>query len=396
MPTSFENATFATRAVHAEGEPCPLTGATVPPVYYATSYAFENVKDGAQKCQSTEYGHCYTRVSNPTVANFEAKIAALENGEAAVAFGSGVAAISGIMLHLLKAGDHAIVDTTSYSATHYLFETLLRKFGIETSFVNTSHLENIRQAIRPETRIIHVESPANPTLKLVDLKGVADIANAAQITTVIDSTFATPYIQRPLEMGIDIVVHSCTKYICGHGDGLGGVAVGTKEMMSALRDDALKNLGGILAPALAYNFMRGLKTLDVRMKVHCQNAMKVARFLESHPKIARVYYPGLASHPQHELATRQMKDFGGIVCCELCGGLEAGITLMESVKLCVLAVSLGHLETLVEHPASMTHWYVPREERLKGGITDGLVRISIGLEDADDIIADLKQALKKV
>ena len=387
---------YGTLSVRAGQNPEPITGAIAAPIFQTTNYQFRDVADGARKCESIYNGYCYTRVGNPTLTILEEKMAALEGAEEALAFTTGVAAISALLFSQLKQGDHVVVDETSYSATRYLFNTLLAKFGVEATFIDTSVVENVEPAIRPNTKMIYFESPANPTVKVVDIKAIAEIAKAHKAMSVIDSTFASPILQRPLDMGIDVVMHSATKFIGGHGDVMGGILCGKKELINTIRDDTYKNMGGAIMPLDAFLLIRGLKTLEVRVKKHCANAMEVAKYLESHPKVDRVYYPGLPSHPQHELAKRQMNDFGGMVTFELKGGLEAGITFMNSLNFCRLAVSLGDVDTLIQHPASMTHWYVDREERIKAGINDGSVRMSVGIEDVEDIISDLEQALAKI
>jgi len=387
---------YGTLSVRAGQEPDPVYGSIAAPIFQTTNYQFKDVEDGAKKCESIYNGYCYTRLGNPTISILEEKMAALEGAEEALAFTTGVAAISALLFSQLKKGDHVVVDDTSYSATRYLFSELLAKFGVEATFVDTSKIENVEPAIRPNTKMIYFESPANPTVKIVDIKGIAAIAKAHGIMSVIDSTFASPILQRPLDMGIDLVMHSATKFIGGHGDVMGGILCGKKELINFIRDDTYKNMGGVIMPLDAFLLIRGLKTLEVRVQKHCANAMKVAQFLESHSKVARVYYPGLPSHPQHELAKVQMNDFGGMVTYELKGGLDDGVTFMNSLKFCRLAVSLGDVDTLIQHPASMTHWYVPREERIKAGINDGSVRMSVGIEDAEDIITDLDQALGQV
>lgn len=393
MDNKDNNSRFSTRLIHAGETPCPRTGAMMTPVYQTTSYLFQDVQDGARKCEHIDHGYCYTRLGNPTQSALEEKLASLEGGGAALAFASGVAAISALLFSHFKQGDHAVVDSTCYGATHYLFDQLLKKFGVETTFINTSNSGNIQKAILPHTSMIYVESPANPTLKMVDMDKVAEVGQDKNILTAIDSTYATPYLQQPLSHGIDVVIHSTTKFLCGHGDALGGALIGDKQLMDHIRDDTLKNMGGIIAPWNAYLLLRGMKTLDIRMEKHCANAMAVACFLERHPQIERVFYPGLTTHPQHELAQRQMKNFGGMICFEVKGGLKAGENLLNNLELCSLAVSLGHAETLIEHPASMTHWYVDKKDREKAGISDGLIRMSVGLEDPEDIIQDLDQAL---
>lgn len=396
MPENLTGAGLGTLAVRAGQSACPVTGAIATPIYQTTNYEAKNVEDGAQKCISIDNGYIYTRLGSPTQTVLEEKMAALEGGEAAVAFATGVSAITSLLISQLKQGDHVVVDDTCYSATHYLFDTLLPRFGVEATFVDTREIQNVEAAIHPNTKIIYFESPANPTVKLVNMREIARVAKAHKLMSIIDSTFASPMLQRPLEHGIDVVVHSATKYIGGHGDVMGGIIVGTKKLMDTVRDDTLKNLGGVIGPFDAYLLIRGLKTLEVRMKKHCSNAMAIAKYLEAHPKVATVFYPGLPSHPQHELAKNQMDDFGGMVCFELKKGLEAGVTFMNSLQFCRLAVSLGDVDTLIQHPASMTHWYISREEREKSGITDGLVRMSLGIEDPEDIIRDLEQALAQV
>jgi methionine-gamma-lyase len=396
-PATGNKPGLSTICVRAGQEHCdPVTGALATPIYQTTNYVFKDVEDGARKCESIHNGYCYTRLGNPTISVLERKVAALEGAEASLAFASGVAAISSFLFSRLKQGDHVVADGTTYSATNYLFDKLLRKFGVETTFVNTSVAAEIEAALRPGTRLIYSESPANPTVKLADLSAIAAIGKKRGIMTAVDNTFASPILTRPIELGIDVVIESATKYLGGHEDVMAGMVVGSQKLMDEIRDDTMKNMGGILGPFEAYLVIRGLKTLDVRIQKHCQSSMVVAEYLERHPKIGRVYYPGLPSHPQHELAKRQMSDFGGMICFEIRDGLEAGITFMNSVQFCRLAVSLGDVDTELEHPASMTHWYVPRAEREAAGIADGLVRMSIGLEDPEDIIADLEQALAKI
>jgi methionine-gamma-lyase len=272
---------------------------------------------------------------------------------------------------------------------------ILSKFGVDFTLVDSSDAGKVKSAIRENTKLIYLETPANPTLKLTDLREVAKLAKKHDIMTVVDNTFMSPYFQRPIELGVDVVIHSLTKYLGGHSDLVGGIVVGSKSFIKTL-DPVLRNTGGTIGPFEAWLTLRGVKTLPLRMEKHNENALKTAKFLESHPKVSKVYYPGLKSHPQHELAKRQMSGFGGIICFEMKGGLETGKRLMNSVKLCTLAVSLGAVETLIEHPASMTHAIVPKQEREKAGITDNLVRLSVGIEDIDDIIADLTQALMKI
>ncbi len=384
---------FSSAAIHSGNNTCSRTGAIKAPVYYASSYEFEGVQDGARKCEDHHAGYCYTRQSNPSQNLFEQKIAALEGAESALAFATGTGAVSGLFLHHLSGGEHVIADKTSYSSTHYLLEELLYKFGVKTSFIDTSDIGLVENTIKEETELIFIESPANPTIKVIDIEAIANVGEKHDILTAIDSTFATPCLQNPIDLGMDVVIHSATKYIGGHADAMGGILAGNQNLMDEIRHDSLKNVGAVISPRNAYIFSRGLETLETRMEKHCRSAREIAKFLEKHTAVEQVNYPGLSSHPGHEIAKKQMRDFGGMISFELAGGLEAGKKVMESVELCTLAVDLGHVKTLIEHPASMTHWYVDKEQRLESGITDGLVRISIGLENFEDIRADLKQAL---
>lgn len=387
---------FNTKAVHAGQKPCPATGAHVTPIYQTSTFVFKDVDQGARRFAGEEAGYIYTRLGNPTLTELEAKMAALEGGEAALGAASGMAAISTALLTLLKQGDHIVAGDTLYGCTHGFIHEMLPQYGIEVTMVDTSHLENIEKAMKSNTKVVYVETPVNPTMTLVDLKGAAKIAHKHGARLIVDNTFMSPYLQRPIELGADVVVHSATKYIGGHGDVVAGIIISSKELIDLMRIPYQKDLGGILSPFDAWLLLRGLKTLGIRMDRHCENAQKVAEYLEKHPLIDAVHYPGLPSHPQHELAKKQMDGFGGMMSFELKGGLEAGKVLMNSVKMITLAVSLGCVDSLIQHPASMTHSPVPREERLKAGITDGQVRLSVGIEDIEDIIADLEQALKEV
>ena len=366
------------------------------PIYMTNNYLFEDVQDGASRCNSADNGDCYTRISNPTNNELGTAMAHLEGGEMGLPFATGISAVSTMALTLLKAGDHVLCDNTTYSATNYIFGSLLPKFGVETTFLDFCDCESVRTALKPNTKMVYFETPCNPTMKVIDIAKIAEIAREGGAVSVIDNTFATPFITRPLEFGIDLVMHSSTKFICGHGDAMGGILVGSKELMVPIREDGLKNLGGTASPFNSFLMLRGLKTLKLRMEHHCKMAGAVAEFLEAHPKVQAVYYPGLASHPGHEVAQKQMDAFGALLTFELAGGMEAGEALMNNLSLCALAVSLGEANTLVQHPASMTHWYVSEEMRAKSGITDGLVRFSAGLESIEDILADLDAALELV
>lgn len=392
----IRKAGFATKAVHAGQEPDPLTGALSTPIYQTSTFVFPNVDVGAARFAGEQEGYIYTRLGNPTQAALEEKMAVLESGEAALALASGMAAVSAAILALVQAGDHLISDETVYGCTHAFISHMLTKFGVEVTFVDASDPRNVEAAMRPNTKVVYVETPCNPTLKLIDLRAVAEIAHRGGAQVIVDNTFMSPYYQRPLELGCDVVIHSATKYIGGHGDVIAGIIVGRKEYIDTVRGTTLKDIGGVISPFDAWLLLRGLKTLVLRAERCNDNAMQVAQWLEKQPQVERVYYPGLPSHPQHELAKRQMYGFGGMIAFELKGGFEAGKTVMNSVRLCRLAVSLGDVDTLIQHPASMTHSPVPREERLKAGISDGLVRLSCGVEDVRDIIADLAQALARV
>jgi methionine-gamma-lyase len=398
---NYKDYDFATLAVRAGWwDADPQTGAVAPPIYQTSTYAFKKVEEAEEALKTKlQSGYIYTRSNSPTEAVFEERMAALEGGEAALAFASGVAAVTGLVTFLVQKGDHIVASSTLYAATQFFFREILGKYGVETTFVDATNPANVANAIKENTKVVYVETPANPTIGLIDVEAVGKITAGRNITTIVDSTFASPCLLNPLDYeGIDVVLHSCTKYIGGHTDVLGGVIVGKRNLMDDIRMYSTINLGGIIDPFAAWLLLRGLKTIHLRVERHCSNAMEVARFLENNPKVERVFYPGLASHPQHELAKRQMKGFGGMISFELKGGVEAGRTLLNSLRLCRIAASLGDTDTLIEHPASMTHseLFVPREERLKQGITDGLVRLSVGVESVKDIIADLEQGLSKV
>lgn len=385
---------MATRCVHAGQHADPLTGALSTPIYQTSTFVFANAEQGAARFAGQETGYIYTRLGNPTQAALEEKMANLEGGEAGLAFGSGMAAVSAVLMALLASGDHVIYGEAIYGCTYDFLHEVMNRYGVEATGVDTSSLEAVEAAFRPNTKVVMLETPANPTMVLSDIKAIADLCHRRGAVLVVDNTFMSPYLQRPLSLGADVVIHSATKYVGGHGDVIAGIAVGQKAFIDQVRATTLKNVGGIISPFDAWLLLRGLKTLHVRMERHSANAMKVAQFLASHPEVERVNYPGLSSHPQHDLARRQMDDFGGVITFELRGGLEAGRRMINAVQLCQVAVSLGDADTLIQHPASMTHAVMPREARLASGITDGMIRLSVGLEDADDLIADLEQALQ--
>lgn len=370
----------------------------VPPIHMTSTYKFSSAEHGADLFAGNDTGYIYTRISNPTVDLLQEKVALLEGGESAIAAASGMAAVASVAMTLLAPCDNFVSCTTLYGGTFALFSSNLRKFGMEARFISPSDANSASSldALTDEkTRFLYLETPANPTLDVIDIRLWADTARSRNIPLVVDNTFASPYLQNPLELGADIVIHSATKYLNGHGDAVGGIIAGKQEMMAGIREQYLFHFGPIMSPFNAWLISRGIKTLAVRMERHCDSAMKIAKRLEKHSRVQKVYYPGLTSHPGHEIAKKQMKKFGGMIAFEVHGGIEAGKKVMNSVKLCTLAVSLGDCETLIQHPASMTHaTYLP-EERKKAGITDGLIRLSVGLEHPDDILADLNQALKK-
>lgn len=388
---------LGTTAIHS-GTVKNLYGTLAVPIYQTSTFIFDSAEQGGKRFALEEAGYIYTRLGNPTTTVLEEKIAALEEGEAAVAMSSGMGAISSTLWTILKAGDHIVTDKTLYGCTFALMCHGLTRFGVEVSFVDTSNLEEVKNAMKENTRVVYLETPANPNLKIVDLEEISKIAHTNSNTlVVVDNTFATPYIQKPLKLGVDIVVHSVTKYLNGHGDVIAGLVVTNKTLADQIRFIGLKDMtGAVLGPQDAYYIVRGMKTFEIRMERHCKNAKVVAEFLDKHPKIEKVYYPGLETHEGYNIVKKQMKDFGGMISFELKGGYEAGKTLLNNLKLCSLAVSLGDTETLIQHPASMTHSPYTKEEREAAGITDGLVRLSVGLGNVEDIIADLEQGLEKI
>lgn len=376
---------FATKAIHAGQEPDPTTGAVAVPIYQTSTYV--------QDALGQHKGFEYARTQNPTRLALEKNLAALEGGVAAHCFASGMAAIDTV-LKLLKSGDHVIVSDNTYGGTYRLFERVMRGFGLDFSYVDTTEAINVENALRENTRMIFLETPTNPIMALADLEGIGKLAKANDICLVVDNTFMSPYFLRPIEWGADVVVHSTTKYLNGHSDSVGGVVI-TSRVENAERIGFLQNaVGAILSPFDSFLIMRGTKTLALRMQQHDENGRQVAAFLDEHPKIQKVYYPGLPQHSQHERAKQLMTGFGGMIAFET-GSLAAARGVLDNVRLCALAESLGGVETLISHPATMTHASVPMEQRSRLGITDGLVRISVGIEDVEDIIADLDTALQR-
>ena len=364
-------------------------GSPIPPIYQTSTFAFENARQGADLFAGKKEGYIYTRIGNPTIAALEQSVASLENGYKGIATSSGMGAVNTVYLALLGQGSHMIGTDAVYGPSRTVIENHFSRFGVQYSFVDTSDVQNIEQALRPETKLIYIETPSNPTIALSDISAIADLAHKHQIPVAVDNTFSSPYLQNPLDLGADIVLHSVTKFISGV------IVTKTKEMHQRLRP-VMVSLGVNMDPHQAFLVHRGLKTLGLRIEKAEKSALKIAQWLEQHPKVAWVKYPGLKTHPQYALAKKQMRGFGTMISFELKGGLEAGEQLMNNVQVAILAVSLGGVETLIQHPASMTHSGMSREERETAGITDGLVRYSVGIEDEEDLIGDLEQALGKV
>jgi len=386
---------FQTQLVHA-GYSADSTGAVNVPIYQTSTFAFRNAAQGAALFAGEEDGYIYTRIGNPTIRALEENVSELENGYGGIATSSGLGAVSCVFLSLLSQGQHLVSTASVYGPSRGLVEKHLCRFGVSAAFVDTSDAENIRTAIRPNTRLVYIETPANPSMLVTDLRAAAEIAHSQDCLLVVDNTFASPYLQKPLDLGADVVLHSVTKLLNGHADIVGGIIVTkTRDLYQKIRP-LMVNLGCNMDPHQAFLVLRGIKTLVVRIDRAQQNALAIARWLENHPKVAWVRYIGLESHPQHELARRQMSGAGTMISFELKGGVEAGRLLMDHVRVATLAVSLGGVETLIEHPASMTHAGMSAADRLAAGITDGLVRYSVGIEDVSDLIADLDQALSNL
>ena len=386
---------FATQAIHAGYDPKAHDGALCPPLHLSSTFVFDTAEAGAEIFAGERPGYFYSRVSNPTLDLLEKRMALLEGGEAAVATASGMGAIAGVLWSFLKPGDEVIVDKTLYGCTFAFMRHGLARFGVTITHVDLTEAANLSRHISPATKIVYFETPANPNMRLIDIAAVSAIARDHGARTVVDNTYATPVLTQPIILGADIVVHSATKYLGGHGDLVGGIAVGNAGDMAEVRLVGIKDMtGAIMAPFNAMLVMRGLKTLKLRMAEHCRSAMVIAEMLEAHPAVAAVHSPGLASFGQRDLATRQMGGFGGMIAFELHDGYAAGVAMMNRLKLIHRAVSLGDAESLIQHPASMTHSTYSREERAEYGISDGLIRLSVGLEEVEDIIADLTQALK--
>jgi methionine-gamma-lyase len=386
---------FNTKLVHA-GIDDDAHGSVVTPIYQTSTFAFRNAQQGADRFAGVADGYIYTRMGNPTIHALEANVAELEEGFAATAMSSGMGAVSSVYMALMSSGDHLVGTDSVYGPSRGLMEKHLVRFGLQSTWVDTTDLANLRAALRPNTKVVYVESPSNPAIAVTDIAGAARIAHEHGALLVVDNTFASPCLQKPLTLGADVVLHSVTKFINGHADVVGGIVISKSEELHKKIRAMMIVLGSNMDPHQAYLVSRGLKTLALRMERAQESTMKVATWLEKHPKVASVRYIGLPSHPQHELAKKQMSGFGAMISFELKGGLEAGRVLMDNVHLAALAVSLGGVESLISHPATMTHASMSRPDRLAAGITDGLVRLSIGIEDVEDIIADLDQALSHV
>ena len=385
---------FATRAIHLGYDPQTEKGALTPPIFMTSTYAFESAEDGGAMFRGEKAGYIYGRTKNPTQSLLEERVASLEGAEAGLALASGIGALSAMILTLVGAGDEIVIDHTIYGSSFAFFTQGLTRFGVTVRTADLTRLETLDKALSKKTRVVFFETPANPNLRVIDIAAVAKRAKAAGALVAVDNTFCSPALQRPIEHGADLVVHSATKYLGGHGDLLGGIVVGNKELVNKIRGVGLRWMtGATISPMNAFLIMRGLKTLDLRMAAHSASAHAVAELLQAHTSVANVSYPGLKSFPQYEIAKRQMARAGGLISFELKGGMQAGLAFMNRLELVTRAVSLGDAETLVQHPASMTHSSYPPEERQKHGIGDGLIRMSIGLETLDDILEDVSQAL---
>jgi methionine-gamma-lyase len=388
---------FATQAIHHGYNARAHQGALNPPVHFTSTYTFENAQHGADLFAGEKEGHFYSRISNPTLSVLETRLACLENAEAGLAVASGIGAITSTLWTLLAAGNEIIVDKTLYGCTYAFLHKGLSKFGVRVTHLDLTNLEALQEAINENTKVIYYETPANPNMRLVDIRAVSALAKAHNVISVVDNTYATPLITRPIDLGADVVVHSATKYLGGHGDLIAGMIAGRKQLIDQIRLEGVKDMtGACMSPFTAMLVLRGLKTLELRMRQHSNSALKVAEFLQSCPQVSTIAYPGLASFEQHALALKQMDMFGGMIAFELHGGISSGKQLIDSLLLIQCAVSLGDAESLIQHPASMTHSTYSKDERIAHGISDNLVRLSVGLESVEDIIGDLQQAFAKL
>lgn len=394
-----ENSGFGTKAIHGGKMKDTQYGALTMPIYQTSTFEFDCCEQGGRRFAGEEKGYIYTRLGNPSISAVENKVALLEGGEACAAASSGMGAVSACLWSIAGAGKHILADETLYGCTFALLNHGMTRYGVEVTFVDTSDLEQVKANLKENTVCVYLETPANPNLKISDIQAVAELAHAYNpaIQVVCDNTFASPYLQRPLELGADVVIHSATKYLNGHGDVIAGFVVGTEAFINEVKMFGLKDMtGATLGPFEAFLIMRGLKTMEIRMERHCANAKKVAEYLVKQEKVERVYYPGLETHPGYEIAKKQMQDFGAMISFEVKGGKEGGMKFVNSLSMIPIAVSLGDAETLVQHPASMTHSVYTEEELKAAGISAGLIRLSVGLENAEDIIADLEQGFSKI
>ena len=396
MPTD-QKLSFATRSVHAGYDSSANDGSLNPPIYMTSTYAFDNVAQGAARFSGEEKGHFYSRISNPTQEILETRLADLEEGEAALATASGMGAITATLWTLVGPGDQVLVDKTLYGCTFSFMEHGLKKFGVDICYADFTDHADLQRHLSDKTKVVYFETPVNPNMRVIDIAVVSALVKgySSDIKIMVDNTYCTPALQRPLTLGADLVVHSATKYLGGHGDLIAGAVVGDAETIQQIRLFGLKDMtGAVISPMTVFLILRGIKTLQLRMERHCQNAQAIAEMLEAHPAVDQVFFPGLKNDPWHSIASRQMDDFGGMIALELNGGYDAGVRMLNKLKLVKLAVSLGDAESLIQHPASMTHSAYTLEERAEHGISEGLVRISAGLEAIEDIIADLQQALE--
>ncbi|WP_462411299.1 methionine gamma-lyase [Neobacillus sp. Marseille-QA0830] len=387
---------FETEVIHAGYHGEDHLGSLVPPLYQSSTFIFANAEQGEKRFAGTEDGYIYSRLGNPTVKILEDRMAALEQGEAALAFSSGMAAVSSVLVSLTKTGDHVLCSQGVYGCTFGLLKLLNEKYNIDYDFSSMDSLETFERDIKPNTACIYIETPINPTMKLVDLELVVNAAKQRGIPVVVDNTFSSPYLQRPIVHGCDVVIHSATKYICGHGDVVAGLVIGKHDFIKKVSKTTQKDMGGVISPFDAWLLLRGLKTLPIRMDRHCENASRIFGFLKTHPKIDKIYYPGDPHHEDYQIMKKQMKQAGGMVSFTIKGSKETAQRFINELQLIPIAVSLGDPETLIQHPASMTHAVIPVEERLKMGIEDNLLRLSAGLEAWEDIVEDLEQALEKI
>ncbi|MDQ1144734.1 methionine-gamma-lyase [Bacillus sp. SORGH_AS 510] len=393
---NYKKPRFETDVIHYGYHAEEHQGSLVPPLYQTSTFTFDSAEQGERRFAGKEEGYIYSRLGNPTVKMLEERMAALENGEAALAFASGMAAVSAVLIALTKSGDHILCSQGVYGCTFGLLELMKDKYQIDHDFSQMTSREIIENQIKPNTACIYIETPINPTMKLVDLQMVADVAKSRGIPVVVDNTFCSPYLQTPISHGCDIVIHSATKYICGHGDVIAGIVVGGKEIIGQISMTTQKDIGGIISPFDAWLLLRGLKTLPIRMDRHCENTSLIHEFLKQHPKVDRIYYPGDTEHPDFKIMKKQMKKSGGLISFSIKGNKETSQLFMNQLKLIKIAVSLGDAETLIQHPATMTHAVVPKEDRIKMGIDDTLLRLSIGLEAWEDIKEDLEQAFERI